>query len=306
MLSCDFATDSEKKWEALESLRTKLFGSGKAYLFVDPMMGTPWRRSEKDVDGAYRELILDLRTFELPVSLCPFVVPLQDSIGGFFDESFEHAWGQWAQPQRPYPVCAWFSTDLQESELRRSLASQITRWEDTGRWLLRFYDPRVAQHMIGFVDSGFCLEGVNGWWYIDSRGGLETLPCGDQEHQFSATAVRRLDWLRVVNQASTDWMTYAESDNVDFERLYDAVHAVSKVGLSQLQEADCIAFILHRCLIHDQIEKHPKVAAWLADASQGGSHYVDASACASTETWKEIAAGDWLFKSRSEQGVSHG
>src|SRR5690606_24907778 len=133
------------KWATLEALRTELFRTGQPYLFVDPTMGAPWDRSQSKGAEAYREITLDLRTFQFPTQACPFLVPLQDAVGGFFDESFEQAWAQWAEPQRPYPVCGWINSDLPVNDLRRLLVSQMSQRQDGKHWLLRFYDPRVAQ-----------------------------------------------------------------------------------------------------------------------------------------------------------------
>ncbi|WP_449466710.1 DUF4123 domain-containing protein [Stenotrophomonas humi] len=304
----EYTNDEATKWAALEALRAELFRTGRPYLFVDPTMGTPWDRSESNGAEAYREITLDLRALRFPVQACPFLVPLQDTIGGFFDQSFELAWAQGAEPQRPYPVCGWISSDLPVNELRRHLVSHMSQREDDKRWLLRFYDPRVGRHMTAFVDGGFRLGGLNGWWFIASTGKLRTLPVGDANTrtELPRSAAERLDWLRVINRASADWLAYTAGSAVDDGRLYDAVHVAAEMGMSPLQEADCIAFILHRCLVHGQIEQHPKVAAWLADARSGSCHYVDAAACAGPEIWSEIAAGQWLFKSSQKQGASHG
>ncbi|WP_269791117.1 DUF4123 domain-containing protein [Stenotrophomonas sp. Iso1] len=304
----EYAGDEATKWATLEALRTKVFRAGQAYLFVDPTMGTPWDRSGDSEVEPYREITLELRAFQFPSQLCPFLVPLRNAIGGFFDHSFEQAWVQCAKPHLPYPICGWINSDLSVNELRAHLVSQMTRREDGKPWLLRFYDPRVAQHMTAFVDRGFHLEGLSNWWFLGSTGHLRTLPVGDigMLSELPKDAITRLDWLRVINHVSADWLIHTGGGAVENDRLYDAVRAAAEAGLSPLQEADCIAFILHRCLVHSQIEQHPIVAVWLAEARSGRCHYVDAAACATPEVWNEIAAGQWLLKSNQKQGTSHG
>jgi hypothetical protein len=113
-----------------------------------------------------------------------------------------------------------------------------------------------------------------------------------------------LDRIGLVNQAHAQWRSMDPCIPEDgFDRLFDAAEQAIRSGLDVDQTADCVSFMLHRCLLHPGIERHPLVADWLKDARQGRCSYADAAASASQAVWDDITSGRWIG---APQGAHHG
>lgn len=296
--------NEELKWSALAALRGRIFRAKHSYLFVDPTCGVPWDRSSAPGDDDYREMPVRPPRLNLPRDVLPFFVPLNNDVGGIFDWTFELAWAQLSEPQASYPVCAWVDSDLDVSELNRLVSRQMVKTAGGVSWLFRFYDPRVSQHLTSFVSKDFSLRGPASWQFIDASGKLQSLPTceGASEFVFDEVALERVDWLKVVNAAVRIWPSLT-ARVVEIEQIYEAARVAAAIGFLAEQQADCVAFIMHRCLVHQCIELHPLVSGWVADMQGVGRPYVDAAAHADSSVWKEISAGYWI---NGRQGAGHG
>lgn len=296
--------NEELKWSALATLRERIFRAKHSYLVVDPTCGVPWDRSGAADDDNYSEVPISPPRPDLPRNVIPFLVPLSNGAGGIFDWTFEFAWAQLSAPQASYPVCAWIDSDLDARALRRLFSRQMLRRARGSSWLFRFYDPRVSQHLTSFVSKDFFLYGPTSWQFLDASGKLQSLPvCNDgREFSFDESDADRIGWLKVINAVLSIWPTLT-TRMVEIEQVYEAARVAATVGFIAVQQADCVAFVMHRCLVHRCIELHPLVLSWLDDARAHRRSYVDAAAHANSDAWKEISAGDWMIE---RQGVAHG
>lgn len=306
-LSRHLSDDEGLKWDALTSLRERLFKAKHSYLFVDPTSGVPWDRSYTKVGDSYSEVLVAPRKLNLPKDACPFLVPLNNEVGGIFDWTFEIAWSQLSDPQAPYPVCAWIGSDLEVGDLQSRMSKQMLQSVGVRTWLFRFYDPRVSQHLVSFVSKEFCISGPTSWSFLDASGRLQKLPVSETEsiRYPEESSLERLDWLKTINAVINTWPSLTD-DIVEIERIYDAARVAAAVGLQPYQQADCVAFILHRCLVHERIELHPIVSVWLNDAREMKRPYADAAAHADADVWKGISAGDWQLGLNERQGLRYG
>lgn len=295
------------RWEMLEELRRKLFVGGNCYVFVDPIRGVPWdRTAAKEVDG-YSEFIVNLSRLRIPPEISPFFVQVRNSVGDFFDYSFERACEQEIAGLASNSVCGWFCSELSPRQLCAQFATQICRVDEGSKWLFRFYDPRVARHIGPFVSDRFYLGAVKRWLFIDEEGCLDELSCATDIDRYvlDQESVVRLDWLAVINSAGAMLRSFGRG-GAGYHELYAAALVARSFGLSPLQEADCVAFMLHRCSVHGRIETHPLVKSWLNDARAGVCYYVDAAARADSFVWAEIALGNWQSTLIEQQGADHG
>ena len=296
--------------EAMDDLRAQLFvGDDQVYVMVDPLLGVHWQRpwSAPQSSAVGVEEILPLDRFGIVKASSPFIVPLENSRSLLLDDSFHIALRENANPQGPRSVCGWFSTPLDACQARVRLHTQVQRRNGRQEWLMRFYDPRTLRHLPAILGPSFAISGVRRWFWIgeDARvTHVEGAPNCAEPFPVRDEHLPVLDRVGVVNQAHAQWQQLiVPLPNDAFTNLFDAAAQAIRHGLSLEQPADCIAFMLHRCLIHPQIERHPVVAGWLTDAREGRRSYADAAVSSGKDVWDEIKSGCWMG---APQGVRYG
>jgi hypothetical protein len=137
---------------------------------------------------------------------------------------------------------------------------------------------------------------VHGWWYLDRLKSVQHQEGAPGVEVVPPTDVQRagIDRIGAVNLAFSQWCELEpDPPTTAFDQLDAAMAKAQALGLSLAAEADCVAFALHRCLIHPQIEKHPRVAEWITKAAAGEEAYANVAAAADKKLWAEIQSGTW-------------
>lgn len=286
---CDFAN-------RVDSLRERLFASGlSVYVFIDPLLGEPFsdvaRKSRAD-----EIFVLDLKRWGLSENQYPYFVRISSPLSDLLEESFTLAERQGDDSGAPRSICGWFSSNAAPKDIQSRLHSlMVDRLPDGRRWFFRFFDPRVIRHWQRVMGSGQRLSGVGHWWYV-ADGEVREIE-GDPEMSGIALSESQrgaFDRVGLMNQAFEQWREMDSGiDGSVCADLDEAIAKANALGLSLSAQSDCVAFALHRCLIHPHIESHPQVARWIAGACEGGIAYVDAAAGASEALWAEIESGEW-------------
>ncbi|WP_156170481.1 DUF4123 domain-containing protein [Luteimonas sp. FCS-9] len=296
----------------LDELRWRLFENEKndAYVFVDPVLRSPWDRPwtrKGDVSSGNIEHIIDLAMFGVEKERSPFFVRIARSTSWLLDASFEIATREACASSSVRSVCGWFTSPLPLPALRSVIGAQMRRRDGAKHWLMRFYDPRVVRHLQQLLCHGFAVHGVSVWWSLDDFGKLrrtQGVPAPSGGFRVTAEDIPALDSLGLVNQAFGQWRTLDDPMPEDaYDRIFAAMACARRHGLPIERAADCLSFVLHRCLVHPRIECHPDVARWLSLAADGRGSYVDAAANASREWWDEVATGHWII---AAEGEAHG
>lgn len=283
-----------------DDLRQRLFAhSGKVYIFVDPLLVDPFDRRLWGTQAlAQVPHVIRLRRTGLSKEQCPYFFEVASPLDDLLEYSLALAEAQATNSEQLPSLCGWFVSNRPPHTIEAVLHGFLERrLADGRRYFLRFYDPRVLRHMARVMGAAFKLPGVQSWTYLDHQGSLQYIEGDDGAHDVTElTPVQRqaIDRIGLVNQAFDLWRAQDRFvASTTFPMLDAAIVKAHKLGLPQAAEADCIAFALHCCLIHPNVEKHPAVAEWIARARAGEQDYVDAASVASEALWADIASGHW-------------
>lgn len=290
--------------QEIDALRERLFASGlNVYVFIDPLLDSPLLRSPKRGD----EHIISLESFGVQKHQSPYFLLLENSASILLDETYRLAKDQANKFLGPRSICGWFVSECSTADIRKALWKEMDRREGSGGapWLFRFYDPRTLCRLPDIFKRNPMIHGVAEWWCLDERAQLfrcAGAPLSEGPSPIALGDLKALDGVSLVNQAYSQWKAIAEPPADAFKHLFDAVQCAMTVGLNVDEQADCVSFMLHRCLVHPQIERHAVVRGWLDDARQGINSYADAAASAAPALWQEIESGQWMRL----EGVKHG
>lgn len=289
-----------------DRLRELLFGHGKRiYVFVDPLLHDPIDRDALAGTDA-RVHSVDLPNWGIAPRQYPYFIALDSSLDPLLDGSGRIAFEQARDGADVRSLCGWFASDLPAARLRRLFAAQMRRSAGGEPWLFRFFDPRVMQHLPGVFGAPGAVAGVERWWYLDHRGAVRAVRGAGEDAEpvaFSAEQQSKIDRIGALNQAFAQWREADEPPADAFARLDQALAQAQALGFSLEDEADCVAFALHRCLVHPQIETHPAVAGWIAAMRSKQASYVDQAAQSDARLWADIESGHWMA---GRQGARHG
>lgn len=282
----------------VDDLREKLFTPGlSVYVLVDPLLGDPFdREAWEQQPGSPQSHSILLRWRGLSKDQYPYFFKIPSSSSEWLEISLAIAEKQADDMDGPHSLCGWFLSDETPSKLRTRLGQLMEYHLGGRRWFLRFFDPRVICRLPTIMGRSYRLAGVHDWWYLDRVKDLQQQPGAPEAAVVEPTDVQRaaIDRIGVVNLAFSQWsgMEQAPPDSA-FEQLDAAVAKANALGLPLSAEADCVAFALHRCLIHPHIENHPRVTQWITKAAAGEEGYADAAAAADGKLWAEIESGTW-------------
>lgn len=294
---------------AVDYLRHALFDRGvPVYVLFDPILGAPLGRPWSDEGAPAAEHVISLAQCGLPLESSPYFVRIERPLSCLLDETLAVAKKENSSGYGARSVCGWFTSPHEPVELRSQMQRLIQQRDANGRrWIFRFYDPRVMQHLGFILGRPFMAPGISHWFFLDAASRLVS------QHRMSATEplnvvgddkLPLLDRVSLVNQAHSHWRSIDSSIPADaFGRLFEAAEQAICSGLDIDQTADCVSFMLHRCVLHPHVERHPLVAEWLEDAKQGRRSYADAAAEAPSTVWEEITSGRWID---AWQGAHHG
>ncbi|MDY0955830.1 DUF4123 domain-containing protein [Stenotrophomonas rhizophila] len=293
----------DARYDVYVELRERMRSSVNAwFVLVDPMS----RCALGSLETAHRKKhIVDLDRFGIDRELCPFILELDGPSDVLLEETLTLAWerrGDWQQPQ---PICGWISSALPAAAVAGAVLRQaVVATGDGKRRLERFYDPRVARHA-GFSESArHPFEGADVWAQLGWDGELQAIPCMTGTYVAPASPVQpdpRAAWCVAVNAAISQLQ---RMDDLTLEReqqLQAAVDCAMHLGLCADEAADATTFLLHKVLVHPQIERHPVIAEWLREAVAGAGAYADRCAEADAEWWQAIEHGAW---SRNTNGFN--
>lgn len=288
----------------LNNLRAAVFNTGgHPYLMLDPLLVEPWLRRRSAQRGNIKEHVIPIRQAGIPFLACPYFVSLGNANDWLLDDSFHIAWEEAATWSGGKTVCGWFSSTLEAYELKQVLAGQMLQGQLGSRWLLRFHDPRVLCHLARITQQKFSVRGIERWFFLDERRNVcsvEGLAIASSAYHFGSQEEELLDAIGLINQAYSQWANWENPPEDAFSRLFAALRVGRQHGLELRNEADCISFMLHKCLIHPSIEEHPKVRAWLEDARAGVACYADQAATCEQDIWQEIQMGNWSIAKKDE------
>jgi hypothetical protein len=282
----------------VDKLRENLFTQDlPVYVFVDPLLGDPFDREAWERQaGAPHAHSITLRWRGLSKDQYPYFFQIPSSSSEWLEISLAIAEKQAENMDEPHSLCGWFLSDETPSKLRIHLGQLMEYRLGDRRWFLRFFDPRVICRLPGIMGRSYRLAGVHDWWFLDRNKELQRQQGEPGAPVVDPTDVQRagIDRIGMVNLAFSQWCEMGQTPpDSAFEQLDEAIARAHALGLPASAEADCVAFALHRCLVHPRIESHPRVAQWIAKASEGEESYADAAASADEKLWADIESGTW-------------
>lgn len=288
----------------LDRLREVLFQSGEpVYVFVDPLLLDPFDRSVLAMEGVRSESV-PLKDWGIGADQCPYFIRLPNSTSERLHESYAMAAQACRTLSAPRPICGWFSSTLEPAQICHALKNEMVRRRPLKKqWLFRFFDPRVVGRLTDLLGSEYRVAGADRWWYLDQNGWLQSVRGRGQSLEPGAiteAGFAAMSRCGIVNRSLDMWQ---ESQGALPDDAYDradmAATRALELGLVLEDEADCATFILHRCLIHPSIERHPIVSGWIADARDKKKSYAALAASADADLWAQIESGHWM---RQEKG----
>ncbi|WP_157956982.1 DUF4123 domain-containing protein [Salinicola aestuarinus] len=198
----------------------------------------------------------------------------------------------------PVPFCGWLVTQQARTRVASYLGRQLAQTTPDGSpALLRFYDPRVLEHLPRLLypwQLSMLLGPVDYWIFIDSARQVRCLePHGDKRglgrlkltsEQWSG--IRRIGQ---VNRCRELYRTLPGADGIQAAQphVVDAlIVAANNLGISQQQ--DIAAFVLHGLTTHAAFYRHPRMQT-LFSRLGGRLSYVGLTNQLSDDEWAAIS-----------------
>lgn len=288
----------DARYEVFVALKERMQASEHAtYLLVDPMS----RCDLQSLDALQRKkYVVDLERFGMDRDLCPYILSIQGANDELLKESINIAWERRDDWQQAQPICGWITSELQAPALAGSLLRQaVTSKAGCARQLNRFYDPRVARHARYSQGSHRSFSGAATWSQLGWDGLLQDLPClnvNPPDAQQGDAYDQHMEWCGPMNAAISQLQKMGHASKEKEAALQRAVRTAMSLGLAGSDLADAITFLLHKVLIHTEIEQHPVIESWIQDAVTGRASYADRCAEADSAWWESVQQGAWLGK----------
>lgn len=288
----------DARYEIFVTLKQRMQGSDHAsYLLVDPMS----RCDLHTLDALQRKkYVVDLERFGMERDLCPYILGIDGAHDDLLKESINIAWERRNDWQQPQPICGWITSEHQAPRLAGALLRQaVTSRAGRARQLDRFYDPRVVRHARYSQRSRRVFSGATAWSQLGWDGVLQEVPClngnlpdAQQGHPHDP----HMEWCAPMNAAISQLQRMGHASTEREAALQRAVRTAMSLGLAGGELADAITFLLHKVLIHTDIELHPVISSWLQDAVSRKASYADRCAEADPAWWISVKQGAWLGK----------
>jgi hypothetical protein len=193
--------------------------------------------------------------------------------------------------QRARSVSAWLITDEPLQRLKERF-EQRSRYpiSPTAHRILRFWDPRVTQHIGRFFPRHSPASWLPGgvWLYIDSFADWNELPApegeGTWEIQPEANVLEKTSLVTLTLQnLAEDGLRH---DKKILPAVIEAVEAVLR--LKAFDEDDAACFAAHRVLYAKPLEKAPKMQEIIRYVRDEGWRYRNLYVGLGEEDWAEI------------------
>lgn len=299
----------DARYDVLVALKERIQASEHAsYVLVDPMS----RCDLNTLDALQRKkYAVDLERFGMDRDLCPYILRIEDAYDELLKESLDIAWERRNDWQQPQPICGWITSELQAPALAGALLRRaVTSKAGCARHLDRFYDPRVARHAGYSQTSRWVFPEAVAWSQLGWDGVLSDLPCNEDD----ADSLKRgffenthAEWCVPVTAAIAQLQAEEVMSHEKECALQSAAQAAMSLGLSAAALADATTFLLHKVLIHSQIEQHPIIRAWLREAIDGTASYADHCTSADRDWWEAVEKGAWMSAMNEvKKEIGHG
>lgn len=290
------------RFDVLVALRDKIAASAQPwFVLIDPMS----RTDLSCIDQLNRQKhLVDLTSYGLDRALCPYVVRILGSRDELLEETVSLAWERRQDWQEPQPVCGWLCSNLSPGSIALSIKQvAVTRTKDGNRNLRRFYDPRVVRHASFSDFPVYAPDGWEQWLQLGFDGNARLvphrMPDADRIGIIPSDSIHE-GWVVPTVAAIAQLQRFGESPSAHEQRLQLAVRCGIELGLSPESAADAVSFLLHKVLVHPEIEQHPTVRTWLKQAVSGEASYADQSAEASSSWWHDVESGQWQKNIKDE------
>lgn len=194
---------------------------------------------------------------------------------------------------------------IADDEDSTAIAERLGRWLSVrepggGEALLRWYDPRVLEHLPAILSPGQwrrLRSGIRAWATLDRHGELAWAPEAAEDPppspgapRLDAAQMQRLRRLEAVNTALGIHVQAGGSvDGASRERA-DALVARFDEEYATGFPQDRVVFALHGLQIHPAFDRHPAVAGLLSRARQTNSGLAQALGAVEVQSWRRVAA----------------
>ncbi|WP_175545572.1 DUF4123 domain-containing protein [Chitinimonas taiwanensis] len=196
------------------------------------------------------------------------------------------------------PICTFFEAEVETKAMENQLATRLLLHDGYGKYLLRFYDPRVWIQLLRLLDSGqkkaifgsiaswtVCM---NGHWLNEKKPSSEDLA----SWSFSTGQLKKIALIGQVNTVLAITSTQFRGGQLDdflrsSEKAEFLLERAAQYGISD--EASLIEFALHGMTVHSDFHRHPKIKEIISSLDK--STYRDASGMLDDEAWQEIKSG---------------
>jgi hypothetical protein len=273
-----------------------------AALLVDPALHDPFDQLAED--SAVQRVQLPMRFRDLDAAHCPYLIWISQErlaervVSRSVSLAIAEALGT-VQPQGRRTVCAWLipQRDVTPRELARALGAQAVLRDPGGRpRLVRYYDPRVADHLpriLGMRHLWRWLAGVDEWHRVAADGQLDSwlrpaAQASDPAAVVAADFWPMLERVGTINKLLSQSQSWPISDRQDLPvRLDRALQRATDCGLTA--EQDQMVFAACAFTIREGFEFDPAVRQILSECRGGSMRFADAMSALNEEQLDAIA-----------------
>lgn len=280
-------------------------GFDRAYWLVDPVLAS---LREMDALKDFEPLVIPVVYKDLPKDMRPLLIAGRDA--GSVDllklaqPCFEYAQQECMCPipagqPRPRSLCAFVATAMPAGDVAALLARAAVVSDPHGHQkLLRFWDPRVVQHMKRMPNAPDLLpQGFEGvWTYLDSFGRMKQIVRTSAVPQRQALGnpldEHQLRWLRTVSELNMLFESAAcnqrSPDEFVWQELEQTLDAVGRMAL--VQAKDRMTFAVMRIGAGVPIERSARLQQMLVHSRDHGIPLESLGAELTDEDWGLIRA----------------
>ncbi|GHB31351.1 DUF4123 domain-containing protein [Salinicola rhizosphaerae] len=197
----------------------------------------------------------------------------------------------------PVPFCGWITTRQARTTVAGYLGKRLAPvTPDQKPALLRFYDPRVLEHLTRILlpwQMSALLGPIDRWVYLDMEGRLRCLEPHVDQRRLGDLKLTAEQWCAIrrigqVNRCRELYRTLPGSAGRQKASPSDVdalVVAAQEAGLRERQ--DTATFVLHGLMTHSDFYRHPIMQA-LFKRLDARTNYIGLSNRLSDDDWEAI------------------